>query len=318
MTSRFPFRLPSPATVAAIIVTYHPDQDFSHRLDALLAQLARVVIVDNGSDESCLSPLQRYLADDGRVTICRNQANLGIATALNQGFEMLIAEGWCWVLTLDQDSIAAAGMVAALCDRMKTDPDPARIAMVGANRRDPVNSDAEHLWMRPKSGFPFFERVACKRLDDGGATAVITSGTLTNAAVFEEIGPFRDDLFIDLVDIEYSLRARRAGYRIVAACDAILVHRIGATRIRSLLGIPIIVTHHAPMRRYFVFRNSIIVMSEYVGVWPHWIIYHCLALGQVMLGVIVFERRKVATLRACCLGIYDGIRRRLGPNRHEL
>lgn len=316
MTGRFPV-MPEPATVAAIVVTYHPDQDFSKRLDALLAQLTRVVVVDNGSDESCLSPLQPYLADDGRVTIFRNKTNLGIATALNQGFEMLIAEGWRWVLTLDQDSVPAPGMVAALCDRLKADPNPSRIAMVGANRQDPVNPDAEHLWMRPKSGFPFFERVACKRLDDGGATAVITSGTLTNASVFEEIGPFRDDLFIDLVDIEYSLRARRAGYRIIAACDANLVHRIGATRIRYLLGIQIIVTHHAPVRRYFVFRNSIVVMTEYFGVFPHWIIYHCLSLGQVLLGIVFFEHRKFATLRACCFGIYDGILRKLGPAKKK-
>lgn len=309
--------MPDPAAVAAIIVTYHPDQDFSQRLAALLAQLTRVVIVDNGSEESCLSPLRPYLTDDNRVTIHRNETNLGIATALNQGFRMLIAEGYRWLLTLDQDSIPAAGMVAALCERLRADPDPSRIAMVGASRRDPVSPGAEHLWVRPKTGFPFFERVDCNSLNDGGTTVVITSGTLTSTAVFEEIGPFRDELFIDLVDIEYSLRALRAGYRIVGACDANLVHRIGATRTRPVLGIPIVVTHHAPVRRYYLFRNSTILMGEYFRVYPHWIIYHCLALGRTLLGAILFERRKLATLRACCLGICDGIRRKLGPARHE-
>jgi rhamnosyltransferase len=306
-----------PAAVAAIIVTYHPDQDFSQRLAALLAQLTRVIIVDNGSEESCLSPLQPYLADDNRVTIHRNETNLGIATALNQGFRMLIAEGYRWVLTLDQDSIPATGMVAALCERLRADPDPSRIAMVGANRRDPVNPSAEHLWVRPKTGFPFFERVDCKRLDDRGTTAVITSGTLTSTAVFEEIGPFRDELFIDLVDTEYCLRALRAGYRIVGACGANLVHRIGGTRTVSVLGIQIAATHHAPVRRYYLLRNSTILMGEYFRVSPHWTIYHGLVLGNLLLGSILLERRKLATLRACCLGICDGIRRKLGPARHE-
>jgi rhamnosyltransferase len=309
--------MPEPATVAAIIVTHHPDQDFSQRLDALLAQLKRVVIVDNGSDEACLSPLQPYLADDGRVTIHRNKTNLGIATALNQGFEILIGEGYRWVLTLDQDSIPAAGMVAALCDRLRTDPDPSRVAMVGANRRDPADPGAEHLWVRPKVGFPFFERVACEKLGDGGTTAVITSGTLTSVAAFGEIGPFRDELFIDLVDTEYCLRARRAGYRIIGACDASLVHSIGETRTVSVLGIRISATNHAPVRRYYLFRNGTFLMREYLGVYSHGIICLGLVLGQILLGVILLERRKVATLRACCLGIYDGIWRKLGPARHE-
>lgn len=189
--------------------------------------------------------------------------------------------------------------------------------MVGANCRDPVNPVAKHLWLRPKIGFPFFERVVCKRLGDCGTTAVITSGTLTNAVVFEEIGPFRDELFIDLVDTEYCLRARRAGYRIVGACGATLVHRIGETRARSVLGIRIVATHHAPVRRYYLFRNSTIVMCKYFGIYPHWIIYHGLVLGQTLLGTILLERRKLATLRACYLGIYDGIRRKLGPARSE-
>lgn len=309
--------MPSPTAVAAILVTYNPDTDFAHRLDALLAQITRVVIVDNGSRESCLSSLEPYLTRDSRVTIFRNKTNLGIATALNQGVGQLIEEGYRWALTLDQDSFPAGGMVSALCDRLAADPDSSRVAMVGTNRRDPANPGAEHRWVRPKQHFPFFERVGCGFLDARGTTAVITSGTLTNLQVFQEIGPFRDQLFIDLVDTEYCLRARRAGYRIIVACGANLIHRIGEKRTVSILGMGIVATHHAPVRRYYLFRNTVALMREYFRVCPHWIIYHALALGQILLGIVLLENRKFAALRACFLGIYDGVRGKTGPADSE-
>lgn len=305
--------VPNPATVAAIVVTYHPDAEFAHRLEALLAQITRVIIVDNGSDERCLSPLEPYFAEESRVTIVRNMANLGIATALNQGIGQVIEEGYLWALTLDQDSLPAAGMVSALCNRLAEDPDPSSVAMVGANRLDPINHHAEHKWVRPKKRFPFFERVGCGFLDDRGTTAVITSGALTNLQVFQMIGPFRDQLFIDLVDTEYCLRARHAGYRIVVACDANLIHRIGKKRTISILGMSILATHHAPVRRYYLFRNTVSLMREYARIYPHWIIYRGLALGQILLGIVLLEKRKFAALRACFIGIYDGVRGKTGP-----
>ena len=309
MTSRLRF-VPSPVAVAAIVVTYYPDKGFKQRLDALLAQLTRVAIIDNGSEESFLSPLQPYVEKRG-VTIHRNSTNLGIATALNQGFEQLISEGYRWAITLDQDSIPTAGMVAALCNRLKADPEPTRVVMVGTNRQDPVNSQAEHLWVRPKRGLPFFERVSCGALGHPGTTAVITSGTLTNIDAFRDVGPFRDEMFIDLVDTEYCLRSRRAGYRTIVACDANLIHRIGDKRTISVFGIRIVATHHTPIRRYYLFRNTVVLVREYLHIYPHWVIYHVLALGQILLGVL-FEDKKCATLWACFVGVYDGIRRRLG------
>ena len=75
---------------------------------------------------------------------------------------------------------------------------------------------------------------------------VITSGALYNLKAYPKIDPFRDDFFIDYVDIEYCLRAKQNGYNIVVNCNARLYHRLGNQQTR--MAGPF--TMHPPFIRY--------------------------------------------------------------------
>jgi len=303
--------------VAALVVTYFPDRQFSERLDKLLAQTDRAVIVDNGSDAASLAWKRSY-EDRPGVTILENGANLGIASALNRGMRLLAGEGYDWVLTLDQDSTIEEGCVAALLQSLAKDSRPAEVALVGANRHDLGAGLSEHRWVRPKRGLPFFERVPCERIGPDGVTLVITSGTLTSVKAFERLGPFKDAFFIDFVDSEYCLRARKSGYRILVSCEARLGHRIGAKRQARLLGITFSPMHHGPLRKYYIFRNAVGVIRSYGWACPHWLVYQMLALLEIIIGVLVFEDRKGAKLKACLVGLWDGLLGRGGPAQRAL
>lgn len=300
--------------VAALVVTYFPDLGFPERLETLLAQIGRVVVIDNGSDAVCLAWKGGFAGRPG-VTILENGRNLGIAAALNQGMGLLAAEGYGWVLTLDQDSLLETGCVAALLDRLAEDSDPERVAMIGANRTDAGATLAAHRWLRPKKGFPFFERVSCERIRADGVTLVITSGTLTSVAAFERLGLFKSDLFIDLVDFEYCLRARAAGYRILVSPRAKLWHRVGAKRQARLAATTLSPMHHGALRKYYMFRNAIPVMRAYGAIFPHWLVYQLLAMAEIVIGILFFEDRKLFKLRACLAGLWDGLLGRMGPAR---
>jgi rhamnosyltransferase len=298
-------------SVAAIVVTYFPDATFHDRLDRLIEQVSRVVIVDNGSAANTLAWRERYSEHNG-ITILENAENLGIAVALNQGMRMLGAEGVEWVVTLDQDSAVAPGFVDSLFATIARDLDPGSIAMIGANRFDAGMGDNRHRWLRKRRMPPFFERVACDRIGVEGVTLIITSGALTNISVFNELGPFRDDFFIDGVDSEYCLRARRLGYRIMVSCEAILFHELGSKRVSKLFGVVFAPTFHSPLRRYYIFRNRVEMLRLYAMVFPHWMIYETIASIHMIIGIILFENRKVSKLRACLLGTWDGLFRRMG------
>ena len=298
-----------PDQVAALIVTYLPDSELAERLSSLRKQFDRVALIDNGSPDEHLSTIAAQLKHPG-VSLQRNSSNLGIATALNQGMKLLAGEGFGWVVTLDQDSEIQPGFLAAQLATLAAHEDPDRVAMIGANRIDP-GSEA-HRWLRPRTSFPYFERVNCEEASRG-VTLVITSGTITNVAIFDRLGGFRDELFIDQVDFEYCLRAREQGYAILVSCAAKLTHKVGELTQCKAMGMTLSSTHHSPLRRYYLFRNSVLVMKWHGRAHRHWLIYQILALLEVVAGIIVSESGKWRKLRACLAGIRDGRAGRLGP-----
>jgi rhamnosyltransferase len=316
MTHRMHNGTPQSTKVAALVVTYFPDPGFPERLARILEQVPRLMVVDNGSGGNSLSWADT-LAGTAGLTVERNASNRGIAAALNQGISQLTAEGYEWVVTFDQDSTIESGCVAALLATVAGDANPETVALVGSNRHDDSPGAVEHRWVRRKPGLPFFERVPTDRVGSDGVTLVITSGTLTNVEALGRLGPFRADFFIDFVDTEYCLRARKAGYRILVSPGARIRHRVGSKRRVALGGIGVSPMHHGPVRKYYIFRNAVAVIRSYGGVFPHWLVYQLLALAEILLGILFFEREKGVKLKACWLGIRDGLTGRMGPARHE-
>ena len=76
----------------ALIVTFNPLPDFFSTFDTFYFQFEQIIIVDNGSDSKTRRLLEIETQKQNRsLTILFNESNLGIATALNQGFR--------WALT---------------------------------------------------------------------------------------------------------------------------------------------------------------------------------------------------------------------------
>ena len=75
----------------------------------------------------------------------------------------------------------------------------------------------------------------------------------------DRVGPMREDLFIDYVDVEWGLRARSRGYQCFGVCGAHMAHSLGELPIRWLgRAYP----HHSPLRHYYLFRNAVLLYRE--------------------------------------------------------
>jgi rhamnosyltransferase len=69
----------------------------------------------------------------------------------------------------------------------------------------------------------------------------------------------REELFIDFVDIEWCLRARRHNYEIVAINKVRIDHHLGDYAVKFMgERYPI----HSPLRMYYYFRNAIYLYRQ--------------------------------------------------------
>ena len=173
---------------------------------------------------------------------------MGVASALNQGFRWALEHGYHKIISFDQDSCPAPGMLPAMLNIFSAHNSDGKIAVVA-----PVIEDTKvkkrARFLRPK-GKVFFEWIDCEDSILDNVTAVITSGALYDLKAYQQIGPFRDDFFIDYVDTEYCLRARQNGYKILVACNAFLEHRLGNQKKRFFLGQDHYPTFHSSFRFY--------------------------------------------------------------------
>jgi len=238
-----------------VMTCFRPSDDVLRTARAAFDQLDGLIVVDDGSGPAA-APVLTALESLGAVVLTQER-NAGIGAALNRGitraFETHAAQ---FVVTLDQDSSLPDEAVRRLLD---AHAHAAPVVAIGA--------------VVPE----FFADVRQARTEIApgvwSTANVIQSGMLIAREVWESLGGFREDFFIDLVDTEYEFRLTRAGRPIIAAAGLRMGHRLGTALERRLFGrrvgipglLPDEVTVSTPFRYYYRRRNRVVLNREYAG-----------------------------------------------------
>ena len=300
--------------VCAVAVTYNPDPVVLRALlDAIIPQVGGVVVVDNGS----ATPPVAMVAEAGGVLMALGE-NLGVAAGFNRGIAWAEEHGFDQVLLLDQDSCPAPEMVARLCAAYgQLTARGERVAAVGPVACDPHSGH--------EVGFARLGGVRFRYLGGAGAETpvmadfLISSGSLLPLAVVRMIGGMDEGLFIDLVDTEWFLRARMEGMQAFGVGAAVLQHAVGEKNVGVRLGGHQLgsLSHHAPLRHYYIFRNSMLLNKRpYVP--RRWVLNNAVQLAGmfVYFGLLAPPRRQ--HLRMMVKGMLDGVLGRTGPYGGEV
>lgn len=287
--------------VACVVTAFRPSSQLVANVKALLEQSGRVIVVDDGSGPGYDDILNEVAQAGAHVE--RLSMNSGIGAALNRGIQRARRnEAVRYIVTVDQDSTLPpryiqsllAGEVAARAHGL-------RPGLIGPARihGNPVKSAGT---------------------DKGIAVGKepIQSGLMLTVDALDALGPFQEELFIDLVDTEFYLRATDAGWQTILA-EAEFDHSLGTFvearilgRAVSLPSGPLKVRTAAPWRYYYIFRNRILVSKQYARRHPLWVAAGYWADLRHLVVVTLLAPGRTARLAAAVAGLRDGARGRTG------
>lgn len=281
--------------IGAVIVTYNIGKQLIQTVDSITSQVDELVIVDNHSTEETQLVLDD-LAAAGKISLIRNDDNLGIARALNQGMNWLRDKQVDWILTLDHDSMASPDMIdklLAVYDELGDDIRPS-VAVLAPEIYD------QNLGVKTRF---------VKSGDYARVNNVIQSGALYRLDKWVELGPFDESLFIYFVDDEFNKRVKMNGLSIYMVKSAVLFHEEGKRINKNILGWTMVYDQNSGLAKYYIVRNSIYMFRKFKE--KRYIDRILVELVKVLL----VEPKKLGYV---CKGIYHGLSNRLGkytPNR---
>jgi rhamnosyltransferase len=281
--------------VCAVIVTYHPNTKVIENLSKILTQVQGLVIVDNGSNVDELD-LLRLGSQNLGFQLIENGENLGVAEAFNEGVRWAKSQHYPWVLLFDQDSGITAGFVRQMFAAWESHPDRERVGSIHPRYVDP-ETGVELVVPRASDGSPVFP---------------MTSGALMPAWIFERIGWFASEYFIDLVDWEYCFRIRAAGYLVADSSQAALLHSPGNPRTVIIMGHSFHSSHHSAMRRYYISRNCIAFYRKYFFSFPRFVVNGFYRQLHDTVVCLITEENRGRKFRNFLLGTWDGLTGRMG------
>lgn len=244
-------------TVAIVVVTFNR----ADLLEPMLAGLARlerrpeaVIVVDNASTDR--TPEVLAAATNPGLQVLRAEENLGGAGGFHRGVQAAYEQGFDRIWLMDDDVIPAADCLTVLMDQdehcLMAVREDTRGALVekAAVRFDLANPFA----IRPKTAMVETEyghrHLMPHRVE---VHNVAFEGFMVRRTVVDEIGLPDPSFFIFYDDADYALRARRAGHRIWAVRDAVLVRQLDFDQQHDLSG----------WKGYYMYRNLFAVHLRY-------------------------------------------------------
>jgi rhamnosyltransferase len=282
---------------AAIIVIFFPDSDVIDNVKCLVRQCDWLIIVDNGSDDRIRDSLQQISHDHKHIELITNPENLGIATALNQGFKCATAHQAQWVLTMDQDTRVGDDFMSSLTRLISQSEPTEKIGVLGANYIDSTGVVMDSS----------FDTDGCHHVK-----TAITSGSLVNLEAWQEVDGFREDFFIDCVDHDFCFRLRRKNWEIKLTDIPLMNHQLGHPHRNRFLWMNLAVPNYTPVRRYYMTRNRIALFKSHWLYEPFWVTGQLLHIGGDALRIMVHEKSRFSKIMAMLRGVRDGLLNRMG------
>lgn len=223
-------------------------------LERLDRSACRIVLVDNGSTNDSVQVIRRGFPG---VIVLETHQNLGYAGGNNVGVRYALAQDADYICILNNDVTVTPNFLAPMLNDLEEHADLGIATPLIADMAEPAKVWALGSAVDWRSG-------VVRRLHAGEAVELllhrgsievdVASGAamLVKREVFTRVGLMDEAFYLYYEEIDWCLRARQAGFRILAVPSSLVWHKVSAT-----LG------QASPVVDYYMLRNHLRFISQH-------------------------------------------------------
>lgn len=240
--------------VFAIIVNFNGKEYISHCLKSfrqLSVENFKIIVVDNNSTDGSVEMIRRQFT---KVGVIQNKINVGYAGGANKGVKLALQESADYVLLLNNDTVFDKNFLSTLLEvsgkKLKVGilgpkiyfyDNPKKIWFAGGII-DRKRFTGSHIGYKEKDNGQY---------NDPREVDFITGCTMfIRREVFEKVGFFDRRYFMYYEDVDFCVRAKRAGFKIVFVPQSVLYHKIAKEK------------ENSPLMSYLLARNHFLFLEK--------------------------------------------------------
>jgi GT2 family glycosyltransferase len=264
----------------------------------------QIIVVDNASTDGSPDEIRARFPE---VNLIQNQRNLGYAGGNNLGMKHALQRGADYVWLLNNDAVVEPDTLSELVAAGEKDKKVGLLSPVIYHYDSPQRIQSCGTRFDPRA-------FATDAITDLGVLATVPNaelclwGTalLIKREVIERIGDLNEEFFAYVEDIDFSLRAIKAGYLNKTVLSSRVIHRAHKTSFENE-------RVDSPQRIYYITRNEFWLWS---GNLPFLRRVHYMARYFIRGLRNAFRYKRIghiAGYEACLSGMMDAVRKKGGP-----
>ncbi|MDL2265624.1 hypothetical protein LJC57_04430 [Parabacteroides sp. OttesenSCG-928-G07] len=268
--------------ILGIIIVYFPDSNLKFNINSYLPYIDKLIFWENSPEEKA-----EYIPQSSKLEKMGLNRNVGIGKALNEAVNYAIENGYTHLLTMDQDSYFES-------NKFKT-----YLEIIEKTNQEIIYSPNYKIY-----GKEMYDPTEASLIE---VEANMTSGSIYPISIFNKIGLFRDDFFIDSIDLEFCMRARKNNIPTKIVPLVNLVHKVGYQKKKyRFLWKTFFPNEYSPIRSYYIVRNGIITMRLYP--WANWKGFLFYWFYKRLFFVLCYEKEKYMKCKGLIIGYLHGKR----------
>ena len=284
--------------VSVVFPTMNRKEDLIKCIESLKASTHKkieIVIADNGSTDGSSKTIKKKFPD---VILLENKMNLGSPMAINNCIKKSKGE---FILRLDDDEIVEPDTIEKMLEILKTDEKIGAVSCLYFYTEEPTVLRSAgfdmNMWTG-KTNIPGRDKVyqdefkgkLIERDAVGGGSLLVRRST------FDEVGLFDENYFLTYEDVDWCIKLRKKGYKIIVVGDSRLYHkRLGLSQKEN------------PKRVYLGTRGLILFMKKNAG------LRNLLFMPIFLLGYYpcklftLFINKRDKSIKAMTQGIFEAL-----------